>query len=242
MKNFVKKVFSYKIKYLLYRSFVSKDKSSQITIHSSAQISNCHISTRNGGKITIKENVKISDFNIMVHNGVLEISENNILCKGNNGVKPQIIIENGTFRLGKNNMFKAKLWVRFSGSIIIGSYNAINEGTEIRCDERIEIGDFNMISYDCMIFDTNTHVIYPVNKRRELTIKEFPVMGREIERPDCAPVLIGDDCWMGKRSVILKGTEFQNRVILGTSSVVSKKTINSGGVIVGNPGKLIGVK
>ena len=31
-------------------------------------------------------------------------------------------------------------WVRFGGHLIIGRYNCINNGSEIRCDESVTVG------------------------------------------------------------------------------------------------------
>ena len=46
----------------------------------------------------------------------------------------------------------------------------------LRADEQITIGDYNQISYNVMIWDTNTHNIYTPSKRRELTEKYYPFL------------------------------------------------------------------
>jgi len=239
MISYIKKIFKYKIKYLIFWSFVSKDKNSTIEIGERISIKNSHISIRNNSKIKIHNNVSIESVNIQVNNGFVEIFEGNKLSKGNSSIKPIIIVHDGSFVLKSNNVFKAKVWVRFGGEVEIGSYNAINEMTEIRCDDKILIGDYNMISYECMIYDTNTHNIYTPEIRRKMTIDDFPLMGREFEKPKTNPVVIGNDCWLGKRSVLFKGTVLGDEVIIGSNSVVSNRKIEGKSLVIGNPAILI---
>lgn len=231
----IKKIFQYKLKYLIKNNFVSKDYTSDIKIGKNVFLRNVHIAARNNSTIIIGDNVEIDSVNINVDNGYVEIFNNNIICKGNSAIKPSIIIQTGKFILKENNTFKAKVWVRFGGILEVGKFNAINENSELRCDEKLQIGDFNMISYDCMIYDTNTHCIYEPLKRRKLTIEDFPIMGREIEKPITKPVIIGNDCWIGKRATILKGTILYNEVIIGSNAVVSNKTIDNYRIAYGNP-------
>ena len=66
-------------------------------------------------------------------------------------------------------------------NVRIGNYNNINERSWLRADEQITIGDYNQISYNVMIWDTNTHNIYTPSKRRELTEKYYPFFGYEYE-------------------------------------------------------------
>lgn len=108
------------------------------------------------------------------------------------------------------------------------------ERTEIRCDHLIEIGDYNMISYECMIYDTNTHCLYTKEKRRDMTRHDFPRIGQEYEKPVTSPVKIGNDCWIGKRAAILKGVTIGDECIVGTLAVITKR-VNNNMLCYGNP-------
>lgn len=55
---------------------------------------------------------------------------------------------------------------------------------------------------------------------------------------DQAPVKIGDNCFIGANSTILKGVTIGNRVIIGANSVVNKD-IPADSLAVGNPVKII---
>lgn len=109
----------------------------------------------------------------------------------------------------------------------IGSYTNINSGSEIRSDESVIIGSYNQISYDVNIWDTNTHTIYKSEKRSEITRKYFPYFGYEIEKPLTSPIVVGDNCWIGERSSIMKGTQIGDNVIVGYNTMLLNKIIES---------------
>jgi acetyltransferase-like isoleucine patch superfamily enzyme len=163
------------------------------------------------------------------------------LIKGRQALNPVVAIDNGKLVIGAYNVVKADIKLRFGGICSIGTYNCINEGSEIRCDQSVVIGDFNMISYECMIYDTNTHCIYPPEVRREISKADFPFLGTETEKPNTMPVAIGNDNWLGKRCVILKGSVLGNQVTAGTNAVVSNLYVNRG-LVIGNPAYVVDKK
>ena len=62
----------------------------------------------------------------------------------------------------------------------------------------------------------------------------------ERNRPgETAPVLIGENVWIGARSVILKGVHIGKDSIIGAGSVVSKDVL-PGEIVAGNPIKHMG--
>ena len=125
-------------------------------------------------------------------------------------------------------MFQNAVWVRFSGVLSIGRYNCINAGSSIRCDESVQIGSFNMISYDCDIWDTNTHCFYTLEQKKKMFEKDFPFIGRERNKPKTSPVVIGDGNWIGKNACILKGSTLGNETVVGTRAIVSNMLVEDG--------------
>ena len=77
------------------------------------------------------------------------------------------------------------------------------------------------------IWDTNTHTIYKSEKRSEITRKYFPYFGYEIEKPLTSPIVVGDNCWIGERSSIMKGTQIGDNVIVGYNTMLLNKIIES---------------
>lgn len=207
---------------------------SQFLKGENCEIRNSTIKLEGKSKLILNDNVTIDGYDIVIIDGEVEIGDNSMLIKGRQYFQPIISVNTGKIIIGSNNAIRATINVRFNGVFQIGEYNAINEETEIRCDEFIKIGDFNMISYQCMIYDTNTHTNYSPEIRRKMTTNSFPVIGLEKEKPSTKSVIIGNDNWFGKRSVILKGCKLGNQVTVGTSAVVSNIELEKG-TLIGNP-------
>lgn len=226
--SFFKKIFRkyiYQNKFEIYGSF---------DIHPTSKIINSSIITSKDSSVVIEENVIISGFNITVKSGEIKIGANSILEQGNNPLKPNISLDSGTLNIADHSLIRSDICIRFNGKCSIGKYTGIMENTEIRVDEFLSIGDFNMISYECMIYDTNTHSNYNIESRRSMTIKDYPYIGTEPQKPETKPVKIGNDCWLGKRAVVLKGVQIGNNSTVAACAVVTKN-VPDNSVAYGNP-------
>lgn len=53
-------------------------------------------------------------------------------------------------------------------------------------------------------------------------------------------IIVGDNCFIGERSMILYGVELANNIIVGAGSVVTKSFKQEGVILGGNPAKVIG--
>ena len=209
---------------------------SELLVAKSSKITNSIISIGNDSKLIIGDDVIIDNYNIKIQKGTFIIGNKTQLIGVKNTLTNSVSIENGTIEIANNCIIQSEFCVRFGGHCSIDSYTGIMYGTEIRCDEKLSIGKYNMISYDCMIYDTNTHCNYSAEERRTLTKESFPYIGLEKEKPTTAPVSIGDDCWLGKRSVVLKGVTIGNNSTIASCAVVTKSVpINC--LAYGNPAK-----
>ena len=226
----IKKVIHYlkenKWQYRLHGNHIRVLKNGFIKVGVGCKLSNSSIIIEKNSSLRIGRNVIIDNCIIYV-NGSFSV-EDYTFIKG--GV---YTIDNGALNVGHHSKLSAKrFWIRFGGVVNIGDYTNINEGSEVRCDEAITIGNYNQISFNVNIWDTNTHNIYPLDKRREITEKYWPYFGKEIERPKTKPVHIGDDCWIGENAAILKGTSLNNEVIVGYGTVLIGQSVNKGKKIV----------
>lgn len=230
--KFIKRIFK-----IIFQSkktfFIQSDKNSYIKIDPTATIKNSHIVITNGNLI-VEEGVKIQNVNIRIEDGSMKIGKNSILEQGDNYRRPTISIEVGSLTITNNVSFRADVLIRFGGELYIGEYTAINERTVLRCDENINIGSFCMISYDCLIFDTNTHEILPLEERRKMTLSDYPLIGKEINKPITKIITIKDDCWVGQRCSILKGANMEKGSILALGSTLTGH-IPQEQVAAGNP-------
>ena len=113
--------------------------------------------------------------------------------------------------------------------MVIGSYKNIwmHENAEIErgclllAKDRIEIGDNSTLAYGVSIL-THADPNGPKNKLSKL----YP--------PKQAPVIIGNDCWIGANATILPGVTIGDFSVVAAGSVVTKD-VPSGVVVAGNP-------
>ena len=101
------------------------------------------------------------------------------------------------------------LVARYGGKIKIGDGFGIS-GTTIYSTKSITIGKNATIGANCKIIDNDFHPLDPEDRRMNLNE----------EKTLRAPIVIGDNCFIGMNSIILKGTSIGNNVIVGAGSVV----------------------
>jgi acetyltransferase-like isoleucine patch superfamily enzyme len=101
-------------------------------------------------------------------------------------------------------------------------------GTTICAANFISIGERCVIGADVIITDTDFHSLVPEVRSSILDSKQAITK----------PVNIGDDVFIGGRSIILKGVNLGDKVIVGAGSVVTK-SFPEGSIIGGNPAILI---
>lgn len=156
----------------------------------------------------------------------------------NSPVSPQssVTVDNGTFNLEpRAHVMSTSILVRFGGTLTIGSYTGIAYDSEIRCEEQVDIGSYNMISYRVCIYDTNTHST-DWRERRKRIEHCYPEGVYEEVKPATRPVFIGDDVWIGKEATITKGARVGNRCIIGIRTVLGAEVIADDSIVVaGNP-------
>jgi acetyltransferase-like isoleucine patch superfamily enzyme len=119
----------------------------------------------------------------------------------------------------------------------IGSNSFINSGTSISCINNIIIGNYVMISYDCLIFDNNSHALNYQMRRQEID-NGFPngTLPSTTTKPKNAPIAIFDDVWIGARSTILKGISIKSKSIVACNTIVTSN-VDEHVLVYGNPNK-----
>lgn len=116
---------------------------------------------------------------------------------------------------------------RYGGRIEIGEHCGIS-GSTIYAWDSIKIGNYTRVGANCKIIDNDFHPV-------EL---EYRHKGLNEEYTRRAPIEIGNDCFIGMNSIILKGTKLGNNVIVGAGSVVHG-TFPDNCIIAGNPAKIV---
>jgi acetyltransferase-like isoleucine patch superfamily enzyme len=112
-----------------------------------------------------------------------------------------------------------------NGEIIIGKDCGLS-GAIICAKERVVIGDRVQIGSGAVICDTDFH---PLDHKTRGSDDDLIFA-------ESSPILIGDDCFIGARTIILKGVSVGARSIVGAGSVVTKN-VPADVVVAGNPVK-----
>ena len=133
---------------------------------------------------------------------------------------PRAVFENSGNIIvkGKVHLGPGSCLINSGGGITFrGSFNC-TANSKIICKKEIKIGEGVILSWDCLIMDTDFHQIYKENT----LINE----DRSIE--------IGNRVWIGARSLILKGSSIPDGSVIAAGSVVTKKLDINNSIYLGN--------
>lgn len=121
---------------------------------------------------------------------------------------------------------KTILSVASNALLEVGDFCGISNATII-CKEKVKIGQHVKLGGSVKIYDTDFHSLDYLERSISKT-----------DTPINKPVEIGDHCFIGAHSIILKGITIGAKSIIGAGSVVTK-SIPDGEIWGGNPAKFI---
>lgn len=125
-----------------------------------------------------------------------------------------------------------------SGRCTIGDFTLLN-GALIMAEERIEIGSHCLVSWNVGIADSDFHPLEPAQRIIDAHALA-PFYKDRPPRPPLrtAPVIIGDNVWIGMNAVILKGVVIGENSVVAAGAVVTK-SVPENCVVAGNPAKIV---
>ena len=120
----------------------------------------------------------------------------------------------------------------------------IESGADFYWGNNVYLGNHSDLGIDCEIHG-ETHIgdhtimgpqvaIWTGNHGISRT--DIPMMYQESTPEE--PVWIGNDVWIGSRSIILKGVHIGDHAVIGAGSVVTKN-VPAWAIVAGNPAKII---
>jgi acetyltransferase-like isoleucine patch superfamily enzyme len=102
--------------------------------------------------------------------------------------------------------------------LCFGKDFAMHKNSDIIAYENITFGKNCLVSWECLIMDTDFHKIVQadicINPNEEIKI--------------------GDNVWLGCRCTVLKGASIPEGNVVGAGSIITKKLANKKSVYVGN--------
>ena len=114
---------------------------------------------------------------------------------------------------------------RRGAEVIIGDDVGVS-GCSILAEERITIGNRVLIGAGVLIIDTDAHPILSEDRKAGSPART-------------APIVIGDDVFIGARAIVLKGVRIGVGAVVGAGAVVTAD-VPPGKIVGGNPAKIIG--
>lgn len=149
--------------------------------------------------------------------------------------------EIGLFHKSSNNtiwenngsiVFRGQALIKYGSKIIIGTKGILDLGSKFRissasaiiCYKKITIGDNCRISWETQIIDTDFH----------------PILNNygKIINPN-KEIIIADNCWIGNRCNINKGTKLAKNTIVASMSLTNKANSQENVIIAGIPAMVI---
>lgn len=136
-------------------------------------------------------------------------------------------------RKGNNLWITAPFFVDYGNNIYFGNNCEVNMNCTFLDDNKIIIGDNALIAPNVQIYTA----FHPTNAQNRFgEVKEDGSF--EFCKTQTAPVIIGDNVWIGGGAIIMPGVTLGDNVVIGAGSVVTKD-IPSNKIAYGNPCKVI---
>lgn len=127
--------------------------------------------------------------------------------------------------------------VQNKGVVIMHPHSKIDDTTKILCVDRVEIGAYTAIAAGATICDNNNHPISP-SYRKKMRLTPANDDMRKWKHSAHAPIMIGENCWIGTNVRICKGVSIGDNSIIAACSVVTKD-VPSNCIVAGNPAKIV---
>lgn len=135
------------------------------------------------------------------------------------------VLNGATLRIGDRVTIESCAELHSDGEIVIGNDAFIGMGTMIAAAERIAIGNDVLIGEHVTVRDQD----------HQTRTKGLPF---RLQGKVSAPVLIGDNVWLGAGAVILKGVSIGHHSVVGARAVVTQ-SLADGSRVVGVPARPI---
>lgn len=134
---------------------------------------------------------------------------------------------------GKNIWITPPFFCDYGNNIYFGENREVNMNCTFLDDNRIVIGDNALIAPNVQIYTA----FHPTN-----ALDRFGPQKEDGSFTFCktqsAPVVIGNNCWIGGGAILMPGVTIGDNVVIGAGSVVTRD-IPSNSIAYGNPCRVV---
>jgi acetyltransferase-like isoleucine patch superfamily enzyme len=123
-----------------------------------------------------------------------------------------------------------------ASSVAIGSNVFVGGDTLIASASRIVIEDDVLVSYQCIISDSDNH--NPSYSVRKGDLQRWLAGQHDWSRIAMAPVRIARGAWLGARVIVTKGVTIGEGAVCGAGAVVTRD-VPAYTIVAGNPARVV---
>lgn len=171
---------------------------------------------------------KVFSSAIFGHNAIITLSANVKLLNGS--TKDDI-------KIGDNFKISGELISSHNGKIEIGNNCLVGPKCVVGAVESVKLGSFVRISNNVVIIDNNNHPVNPYD-RKLMNSVDYSSEYRTWKYSVAKPIVIHDNVWIGRNSIINKGVTIGENSIVAAGSVVTKD-VPANCIVGGNPAKVV---
>jgi acetyltransferase-like isoleucine patch superfamily enzyme len=139
--------------------------------------------------------------------------------------------------IGSYAMIRGILRIEGGGGLYIADEVYVGDNVIISVAADVKIGRSSFLAHGVQVFDNDTHPIGRAERQHHLN---RIIGGRRYEpyTVPSAPVQIGEQCWIGMNSLVMKGVAIGDGSIIAAGSVVVND-VEPGVIVGGNPARII---
>ncbi len=133
-----------------------------------------------------------------------------------------------TVRLGMRCTAEDDVWFKMvsdDSRLTVGDYTFLGRGAEINVLQEVAIGEHVLIGPGCLLFDHNHGL------QADLRVDQ--------QACRAAPIRIGDDAWLGARTIVLAGVTIGAQAVVAAGACVNRD-VPAGAIVAGIPARVVG--